>query len=328
MEFKYGIGNIIKNKYSSFIINNRKYENYVKSYNCTCLTCNYNFNIKEGNLNRNQGCSVCSHHKVLKGYNDLWTTRPEIAKYLTNKDDGYTYAQFSNKKLQFTCPICQNYIGTKALNNVSKQGISCPKCGDKKSFPNKFMFNILDQLNVNFDPEVKFDWCEFQKYNSELFTFGIYDFVLWDYKLIIEMNSGLGHGNNIYTNSDISIEETLYRDNQKKILAENHGYTVIYVDCQYYGTVDRFTICKTGVLNSELIKYINLKKIDWELVYKYCVGSIVKNVCDLYNQGYSTKEISINLKKDQSSVIDYLKRGTECGFCNFIPGDHKSKKVS
>ena len=77
------------------------------------------------------GCPYCAGRAVLKGYNDLASQRPEIAKqWHPTKNEGLTAADVaigSNKKAWWLCPVCGNEwrtdIASRTLNNTS-----CPKC--------------------------------------------------------------------------------------------------------------------------------------------------------------------------------------------------------
>ena len=316
--YKYNVDDIINCNYGKLKILTRERLKRTKGYNVECLICGYKFYIQEGNLNRGDGCSVCSHHKTLKGFNDLWTISPEIAENLTNTEDGYLYSKFSNKKLDFTCKKCGTHVGFKMISNVANNGFSCPACGDGISYPNKLLYNLLTSLNVNFDREVKFDWCIYPNYvNSSINSYGLYDFVLWDYKTIIEMDSGLGHGNNIYTNSKTSTEELLYKDNQKTKLAIKNGYNIIRIDCQYYDINKRSLICKNAIIK-HLSNILDLSKINWEELDKKCQNSSLILTCDLYNHGYKIIEIKDKLKLCESTVIDYLHKGNELKLVNYF----------
>ena len=44
-------------------------------------------------------CAVCSGMQVCIGYNDIWTTNPELGKLLADPEDGYKYTQNSNKRI-------------------------------------------------------------------------------------------------------------------------------------------------------------------------------------------------------------------------------------
>ena len=51
-------------------------------------------------------CPFCAGNKVLKGFNDLWTTHPEIANCLVDKDVGYHISYSGHSKQDFICPKC------------------------------------------------------------------------------------------------------------------------------------------------------------------------------------------------------------------------------
>ena len=76
------------------------------------------------------------------------------------------------------CVRC-GYIKNINLHNLLTNGIGCPRCGDGISFANKFVFNLLQQCNVEFENEKRFDWSNGKIYDiylqmSEDFTCGIY----------------------------------------------------------------------------------------------------------------------------------------------------------
>ena len=60
-----------------------------KGYKYKCLICGNIDTIRERSILNKNGCNVCSNQKILIGYNDMWTTNPEQAKSLLNKEDGY-----------------------------------------------------------------------------------------------------------------------------------------------------------------------------------------------------------------------------------------------
>lgn len=61
-------------------------------------------------------CPVCSGRQVQKGINDLWTTHPDLAARLLDKEDGFRYSFGSNKKLKWLCPEC----GDISVRNLNK----------------------------------------------------------------------------------------------------------------------------------------------------------------------------------------------------------------
>lgn len=287
----------------------------VKGYDVSCSKCDNIFKISESNLDRGDGCPYCSSHKVQIGVNDLWTTRHDVACMLSNPQDGYNYSEFSNVLLNFTCPICGKEIGLRYLNNVSKYGISCPHCSDGISYPNKFMFNLLKSIGVNFEPEKTFSWCKFPSYsdNTKL-SYGRYDFVINDAMLIVEMDGGIGHGNKPYSNSRYSKEELIYRDNMKDKLAINNGYSVIRIDCDYSNR-EKFSYIKSSILNSDFVKYFDLRNIDWDDLNRQSLKSFMVEAIDMYNSGTIIEDIATKINKSEQTIKDYLTKGNELQMC-------------
>ena len=160
-------------------------------------------------LNYKGNADVYVDEKADSGETDLWTTRPDIAQLLVDPEDGYLYSQFSHKKIKFLCPICKNQF-LQDLNHVSQRGLSCPNCSDNISFPNKFMREILLSLNVDFEPEYSPIWIKPKRYD--------FYFEHNNKKYIIEMDGGLGHGNDppngtFWFDKDLSKSLDEYKDN-------------------------------------------------------------------------------------------------------------------
>lgn len=326
--YMFDIGTIITDQTSSVKIlkqlrvTPRRY----KAYLMECMKCHNHFEIREGNYSKGDRCPYCSNHKIKKGFNDLWTTAPDTAKYLTNPSDGYKYARVSNKKVDVTCYRCGTHIGMKTISDITLQGVSCPACSDGVSYPNRFLYHLLLLLGEQFRTEVKFEWCRFPNiYDHSKENYGIYDAAIFDKNILIEMDSGLGHGNNVYTNSVISSEELLYRDKYKTSLALQNGYKLIRIACDYYGSEDKFIICRDAIMNSELALIYDLSMVDWDVIDQKCQDSLVYKACDLYNSGLSSGEISEQLQMNLSTVISYLRKGNKIGICNYIPYKHKRK---
>ena len=325
--YKYSENQVIEDSYKIVSCKRLKQGTHnVKAYEILCLKCHNTFDVSEGNLDRGDRCPFCSHHKIIVGKTDLWTTNPEVAKMLKNKEDGYKYAAYSNKAVEFVCNNCGQGVGKKIIASVTQRGLGCQFCGRGRSYPNKFMYNLLKSLDVAFEMEKRFDWCIFPSYDKSYMSFGIYDFVVEEKKLILEMDGGLGHGHYVIKTGYYSLEDTIYRDEIKDKLAIENGYKVIRINCDYLQSNNRFQTCKVAVENSDFAKIYSLNNIDWSLIDKQAQGSILLDICELYNQGCSSGEISEILDYDLSSVIDYLHKGHELSLCNFIPQKIRRKK--
>ena len=73
---------------------------------------------------RNLGCAYCSNKKVLKGFNDLATTHPELAAQAYQWDPA-TLTCFSNKQRMFICS--EGHTWRSVVANRTK-GSACPMC--------------------------------------------------------------------------------------------------------------------------------------------------------------------------------------------------------
>jgi len=82
-------------------------------------------------VGRNDGCSVCSSHKTLAGFNDLATTDPELAKEAYEWDPS-TLSRSSNKKVSWKCELGHIW---QAPPGSRVGGSGCPTCANKRLVP-------------------------------------------------------------------------------------------------------------------------------------------------------------------------------------------------
>ncbi|OQB11618.1 MAG: hypothetical protein BWY15_02433 [Firmicutes bacterium ADurb.Bin193] len=83
--------------------------------------------------NRGRGCPYCKGSKVLIGFNDLSTTRPQLAaEWDYEKNDGLRPEQFSagsDKKIWWRCKLGHSW--SASIGDRSKEG-GCPYCKGQK----------------------------------------------------------------------------------------------------------------------------------------------------------------------------------------------------
>jgi len=298
---KYEVDDIIETRISKIKIL-EKIRLDRKGYRYECIECGNIDNISEDNIDNNIGCNVCAGKKVLKGVNDIWTTHPEIAKMLKYSERGHELSYGSGKSEIFICPNNCGYEKEYKISTILK-GFSCPKCGDGLSYPNKFAFNLLEQLNLDFTPEYNPKWIKPKKYD--------FYFEFDNKKIILEMDGRLGHGydNNI---SNLTAEESQAIDDYKDMKAKENGIEVIRIDCY------KREYIKNNILNSRLNELFNLSKIDWDIIYKFALSSRVKEACDYWNNGIiNAKEIGNIMKLSRGTIIGYLKQGTKFNWCDY-----------
>lgn len=307
-EHIYNIGDIV-NGYEIVEQTRTYYKNDkygVRSYVCKCLKDGYiKEGIPEGNLLKGIGCPLCSGRAIVKGINDLATTKPEMLKYIANKEDGYRYGKSSNKKVLMVCPDC----GAKkmySINNLCyKEKLPC-KCSDGISYPNKFIMSFLEQLGVKFATEKRFKWLS-NRY---------YDFYIEGYNCIIEAHGGQHYIQQTRKGAR-TLEEEIENDKFKKEKALENGISnYIVLNCS---TSDREFI-KDSILSSDLPKMLGFSEedIDWLKCDEFALGNYAKYVCELWDSGkFNTTTELCDYLGVSANAINYLRKGTELGWCNY-----------
>lgn len=243
--------------------------------------------------------------KVVKGRNDMWTTSPELAELLVNPEDGYKLSVHSHKWADYKCPCCGK-VFTAFVRSITNYGFKCPFCSDGISYPEKFFANLLSQLNIKFKRDVSLEWSGKKRY----------DFYIEDYSMIIETH-GKQHYDLHSAFHTSNARNEANNDTYKKELAINNNINIyIELDCSY----SEMEYIKQSIFNSQLNNIFDLSNVDWELIDQQCAKSKMIEVCNLFNLGINDiKEIADTLHIHDSTVRDYLKKGTKLGLCDYVP---------
>ena len=80
------------------------------------------------NMFKSSQCPYCNNRKILKGYNDLATLFPKLAKewdYNRNKNKPSDYSKSSEDKVWWICPNGHNYL---CRIDTRARGVECPIC--------------------------------------------------------------------------------------------------------------------------------------------------------------------------------------------------------
>lgn len=289
---------------------------------CRCKIDHYQWENTPMHLLYGQGCPLCSNRAIKIGTNDLWTTNPEIAKLLVNPKDGYKYTYGSGKSLSWKCPNCGEIINNIKIKDVYNQGLSCPKCSDGVSYPNKFMYNLLKHLNIQFINEYKPNWCKFKIDGTN--KYGVYDFYLPSYNILIEMDGGLGHGHK--TRGKNTPKESKLIDDIKDKLASQNNIEVIRIDCNYI-SYNKFDYVKNNIVKSELSTILDFTYIDWKQIDIDSLSSFIIESVKLWNQGYCMKQIANIIHKHPAVVSRYIRKANKVGLCEYIPHKYSGKNI-
>ena len=311
-DYKYKIGDIVETNTGKIEIiecfrkKNKYHKTGEKFYKYKCLIDSNIDNIKESHLNKGFGCNVCCNHKIIRGYNDIATTNPEIIKYFANMNDCYKYSYGSKTTVKMNCPIC-GFEKSLGIYILTRQGFGCNSCGDGISYPNKFIANIFNQCNINFKPEKSFVWSNGKRY----------DFYINNLNCIIEIHGGHHYDGGFSRANGKSLKEEQKNDEFKERIAEENAISkYIVIDCRK----SELEYIKNNILESELSKIFDLTKVNWSQCHEYACSSIVKNICDLWEKGiHNTQEIADIIKLHRSTVIRNLKKGNKIGWCDYNP---------
>lgn len=254
---------------------------------------------------------------ICKQCNCIASTHTSLTKYFVNEEDSHKYSFGSTKKVLFKCPNC-GYEKRMKISRFIESGFACNKCSDTISYPEKFMFNMLEQLlGKEFQTQLSkktLKWCD--KY--------FYDFFINKYNCIIETHGLQHYEENGYKWH--SLKETQENDRQKELLAKNNGIcNYIVLDCRY----SKIEWIKKSIMLSELPSLLNFKEenIDWLQCHEAGCSSLVKVACDLWNNGIkNTLEISNKMKLSRTKTTIFLKQGVLLNMCDYDPKEEHRKR--
>lgn len=285
-----------------------------KAYKYYCPVCGYDcgeyyksgiyYNehmVTEKNLGHGAGCAVCSKNGfVVPSINSIHVLRPDMEKFLKNKEDAIKYSPRSGYKLECICPDCgKEYI--RSCDKISNYGVPCI-CGDGFSYPEKFIFNVLQQLKINFKPQYYL--------NDSMFR---YDFYLMDYNIILEVN-GIQHYKQKWERDEVE------NDAKKREFAFSCGFTddsYIVLDCRE----SNLNFIKNSILSSKLNDLFDCSLIDFIKCAEFATSNLMAEASKLWNLGKNIQEISCEMLLDKHTIISYLKQGDDIGWCSYKVGD-------
>ena len=321
-DFKYEIGINLKDNKRDLVVTDRKYikDNYGQNrkwYKYTCNKCGWTEGwVIESSLKGGTGCACCCNpSKILvPEINSIKAKTPWMIDLGVSEEDALTHTCGCNDKIEVTCPDCGKKKIMKISNLYKTKSIACT-CGDGRSYPEKFMTNLLMQLGIDFETEYNPKWIKPKRY----------DFYIPEYNMIIETHGEQhykqqGRGRNLETEQE--------NDKLKKELALNNGIEhYIELDC-FKSNMDYL---KENILNSKLNKLFDLTQVDWLKCEKYALKNIVKEVCNYWNNKQEC-ETTADLEKvfslSRTSIIKYLHKGTKLGWCYYDPKEEKMKGSS
>lgn len=299
------------------------YTQKTKWYKYRCNKCGWSDGWMEETNLINNGCAFCANKVIVEGVNDIPTTHPWMVKYFQGGyDEAKKYTYQSNRKINVICPDCGRISDRKIpICNLYNQGFSCI-CSDGFSFGHKFVYNMLLQLEKDFNPNVRFDWCVFEDLNKKG-RFGEYDFVLEEYKIIIEVDGDFHRNDNLMNGQ--TKEYSKHVDDMKDKLANKNGYEVIRI--KYYD--EKKEEFRDSIKNSKLSYKFNLNNIIWEECFEFALSNISKIVADYWNnrqEGETTMDLEKKFGICSDTIRQYLKGWAKVGYCNYDSREESMNK--
>lgn len=307
-DYKYEIGDeFINDKISYRIVDryvdvqHRKegFNEYIKRYVIHCNKCGTDkVSLRESQIKNGVGCPCCRGLVVVEGVNDIPTTAPWMVAYFQGGyDEAKQYTCGSSKKIHPKCPDCGRVsdVASVICNIYRQRAITCI-CKDTISYPEKFIYSVLSQIEEPFEyqiTKINFSWVG--KYR--------YDFYLPNHNTILEV-----HGIQHYED-----ENVIKNDVAKRKLAEENGFNYIELDC-------RFSNCdyiKNSILNNTLVEMLQLQNVDWDECNNFSKKNLCKKICELFEEGNNVSELSKEYKVSKNSIRRMLHVGNEIGLCHY-----------
>ena len=161
-------------------------------------------------------CPYCSNKKILKGYNDLGTTNPELLEYLDHEKnekeniDVSSLSRYSHVKVYWKCKNCGTKF-SKLLPNI-KEEVLCNSCALKIGIKNKYSSRIDKEGSlVDRYPEIVKEWHPTKNgdLKPESLTYSSGRKVWWkcskghEWEAVINSRTGSGRGCPICANQKV-----------------------------------------------------------------------------------------------------------------------------
>lgn len=241
-----------------------------------------------------------------------------LLKWIVNKEDVIGISKFANKNVLVKCDKCgyEEMYNIKYLSANNKY--PCPRCSDSYSYPEKFINEMLQQLNINFTTQLSkrtFEWCNNKRY----------DFYLPDYNCIIETHGKQHYESCFYR--DVNDEQQ--NDKEKKLMAIKNGIEhYIELDCRK----SNLEWIKQSVINSGLLDMFNLKEndINWQVCNNAGMSSVYLEICNYWNNKHEKDTVSTLAKVfelSETSISRALKKGNECGLSSYNQQDELNNSI-
>lgn len=225
---------------------------------------------------------------IIKKYNDSIKILEQIKiRYNNSSARGY--------KVQ--CLDC-DYVYKTREDKFS----TCPICGKKSSYSERFVYSMLKQANINFISQKDFEWLPNR----------FYDTYLPDFNAIVEI-----HGEQHYKAIKLNKHESSKETYQNTILADKIKYDIAVQNGISYFVIDASEPKKLFETAKSILTFIDFSSVSEIECEKIANYKNIINECNLWNQGYTLDEIHTQLNKPIQSIQQKLRLGNKYGLCKY-----------
>lgn len=240
--------------------------------------------------------------------NSIYSLRPDLIKYFENPEDAKTVPLGTVRKIDVRCDIC-GHPKTMEARNLVLYGFGCPVCGDGISYANKFIRALLMQFDIDYH-------FEYMLKDSNTGIKSFYDAMFYykDVPIFIEMDGELHRESWFHDErAEEDLKKHIEKDKIKDEMVKDIGGIIIRIP---FEENEKYKLDEL-IKQSDLSKYLNLEKVDWKKCREYCESSLVKEVCDYYNNNpnMTNKEIREHFHIGSDTLNNYVKRGEKLGWC-------------
>ena len=279
----------------------KPYEVYIsakKEYLFNCIVCNHEFSASLNNISTGHWCPYCAHLKLCKTdcsfcLNNSFESSNKVQYWTYDKNEGINprdIQKFTEKPYWFKC--IKGHEFKKRIDLITRCNGWCPYCVNKTE---QKLFDILITKYTTLQQQFKVEWCKNKTYLP-------FDFVIEDYKIIIELD-GRQHFEQISNWS--SPLATQANDKFKMKCANSNEYSIIRLlqEDVFYDVYDWL---------NELI--INIEKIKND--------KCIKNIFMCKNNEY---EVFNSLDTNIKSVLNIIDTNIKLDFINLEVLEYNNK---
>ena len=267
-----------------------------KWYKYKCLECGNEDWSTEHHYKEGNGCNVCGKFpkKLVLGINTIWDKARWMCDLGISEEDAKNNFPQSANKIEVVCPLCGNKKKCQIRNVYNNKSIGCI-CDDKQSYPEKFMYSIFKQLDIEFETQYSPKWIKGKRY----------DFYIPKFNAIIEVH-GEQHYN--YTGRGRSLQEEQENDKLKEEIALNNGINYIVIDCRK----SELDWIKDNILKSKLNNLFDLDNINWFKCEKFAISNnLIKIACEYKknNPNMTCAEIGRIIGYERHAIKRWIEKG-------------------